>query len=99
MSGSDMKGTWARKGYTFQFTRDTEWEGNAVPTIQYRSPFTKKSDHYKFEQVFFSTIPQRLKWKVYFVPNRGFETRFTVTGQMELTQKVLNIKLMAGRIH
>ena len=56
MSGSDMKGTWARKGYTFQFTRDTEWEGNAVPTIQYRSPFTKKSDHYQFEQVFLQSF-------------------------------------------
>ena len=67
MSGSDMKGTWAREGYTFQFTRDTEWEGNAVPTIQYRSPFTKKSDRYQFAQVFFAIIPQRLKWKVYFV--------------------------------
>ena len=65
MSGSDMKGTWAREGYTFQFTRDTEWEGNPVPTIQYRSPFTKKSDHYQFEQVLFVIIPQRLKWKLY----------------------------------
>ena len=67
MSGSDMKGTWARKGYTFQFTRDTEWEGHAVPTIQYRSPFTKKSDRYQFAQVFFVIIPQRLKWKICFV--------------------------------
>ena len=56
MSGSDMKGTWARKGYTFQFTRDTEWKGNAVPTIQYRSPFTKESDHYQFEQVFLQSF-------------------------------------------
>ena len=48
MCGTDMKGEWERKGYTFQFSRT---DTMMIPKLQYRSPFTNKDDNYVFAQV------------------------------------------------
>merc|ERR1719295_278329 len=48
MCGTDMKGEWERKGYTFQFSRT---DTMMIPKLQYRSPFTNKDDNYVFAQI------------------------------------------------